>query len=230
MERTVIDLPCSFTPLVSDWIINVRGKSAGDGVTGTGQVAYGAQPRWEAQLNIAGFRRDQVLAWRAIRAKMRGRLNVLRVCVCDMHRASWAELGLTYYRDGIPHDDETLHEDDAGYAQDPVIVVVDAVEAGAEEITVDASSVNNALQPGQWFSIDDWPYQVTGMWEADDDLTTFSFEPPLRRAVPANSEITLRATALMVFVEDLEGRMPLDLGKRGTATLNLIEWTGSART
>lgn len=227
MDRKIVDLPCMFGPLVSDWHINPLGRSAGDGVTGAGQVLYGAQPRWEATLNLAGFRRDQVLTWRAIKAQMRGRVNILRVCICDMYRTSWRSIGLhdPNEGDGIPHDDDTLHDDDTGYEQELTLVAPVTFEAGAEEIIVDAAPILDALQPGQWFSHDDWPYQVTGVFQEDGGLTRYTFEPPLRRDIPEGEEITTKATALMAFVGDMEGRLSLDMGKRGTTTINLVEWT-----
>lgn len=229
MDRNIIDLPCIFGPIVSDWVLNARGKSGGEGVTGTGQVVYGNQPRWEAALKLSGFTKERVLAWRAIRARMRGRVNVLRVCLCDLYRPTWGAIGLPagdidlLRGNGIPHDDDAYFSDDMGYEMEPVLLTAGTLAAGAETMAFASSAITAALQSGNWFSYDDWPYQVTGV-DAGDDETTFTFEPPLRRAIPAGSEITLRPTALMVFETDLEGRMPLNLGKRGEADINLVEW------
>lgn len=231
MNREIIDLPCGlFGPLVSDWIFNVRGRSGSDSVTGNGQVVYGNAGRWEATLDLSGFGRDRQLAWGAIRAKMRGRVNLLRVCVCDRWRPKYQELGLSaadialIRGDGIPHSDEADFSDGVGYDYEPTIVLNLGADAGDETITVDASSVNDALQPGQFFSIDDWLYQVVGM-SGTEAARIYEIEPPLRRDVDPGTEIQLEATVIMAFQSDMEGRMARELGKHGNTQIQLVEWT-----
>lgn len=232
MERAIVDLPCGlFGPLVSDWFLNVRGRAANDGVTGAGQVIYGNQPRWEASLDLSGFRRERVLAWRAIRAKMRGRVNILRVCVCDRWRPKISELGLPaadillLQGNGIPHSDDAYFSDDTGYDQEPMVVTIGGVAAGAEFFIVNATVINDALQPGHYFSHDDWLYQVTGI-SGTATSRRYDFEPPMRRAIPAGSSINVgEAYALMAFQDDAQGRMPLQYGKHGNTQIQLLEWT-----
>lgn len=232
MIREIIDLPCGlFGPLVSDWIFNVRGRAANDAVTGNGQVVYGNAGRWEATLDLSGFGRDRQLAWGALRAKMRGRVNLLRVCVCDRWRPKYQELGLSaediamIRGAGIPHSDDALFDDGVGYDYEPALAIPSDIDAGTDEITIDATPINDALQPGQYFSIDDWLYQVTGI--AGDDATTriYYFEPPLRRDVIAESVMELEASTIMAFQTDTEGRMPRELGKHGNTQIQLVEWT-----
>ncbi len=232
MNREIIDLPCGlFGPLVSDWVFNVRGRSANDSVTGNGQVVYGNAGRWEATLDLSGFGRKRQLAWAAIRARMRGRVNLMRVCVCDRWRPKYSELGLSaadialIRGDGIPHSDDAMFSDGGGYSYAPTVTTDTAYAAGVGSITVDATSINGALTAGQWFSYDDWPYQVTGV-EGDMDETTYYFEPDLRRALPADSEIIVgEATGIFAFQTDMEGRMPRELGKHGNTQIQLVEWT-----
>jgi hypothetical protein len=226
MQRAIIDLPGNLGPKVSDWVINSLGRSAGDGITGAGQVIYGAQPRWEATLSLSGFGRDRVLAWEAVRASLKGRVNVLRVTICDPYRATLAEVGVPASDAGeTPHNDDTLFDDGTGYDYEPTFLAIDTYDRGAEEIAFDSTSIGNALQPGQWFGHNDWPYKVTGIWEEDGGFTRIAFQPPLRRDIPEGAEITLRATGLFAFETDLEGRLPRQNGKSGEATINLVEWT-----
>lgn len=228
MNREIIDLPCGlFGPLVSDWVFNVRGRAGSDSVTGNGQVVYGNAGRWEATLDLSGFGRERQLAWAAIRAKLRGRVNLLRVCVCDRWRPKYSELGLSaadiaiIRGDGIPHDEGQLFDSDVGYDYTPTVVALAEYAAGVDQITVDAGAINDALTAGQWFSHDDWPYQLTGV-----DGDTYYFEPPLRRAIPEGSEITVgEATGIFAFQTDMEGRMPRELGKHGNTQIQLVEWT-----
>ena len=67
-------------------------------------------------------------------------------------------------------------------------------------------------------------HYVTGI-AREGALTRYAFETPLRRDIPAGAEITLSATALMVLVTDLDGRMPLQRGRVATAAVNIYEWT-----
>lgn len=230
MQRNIVELPCGlFGPLMSDWILNVRGRAASDGVDGSGQVIYGNQPRWEATLDLSGFGRDRVLTWRAIRAKLRGRVNVLRVCMCDRWRPKYSELGYTAETiaairgHGVPHSDGTYHSDGTGYATTPTVRPYFDAEPGDETIRVNATSINDALQPGQWFSHNDWPYQVTGM-SGTMSSRTYTFEPPLRRAIPAGAELYIEASGLFALVDDMQGRMPLIYGKHGETQIQLVEW------
>ena len=226
MQRKIINLPCClFAPLSDDWIINVRGRAGNDGVTGTGQVVYGSEPRWETKLDLSGFGSDRVLTWRAISSQMRGRVNVLRVCVCDRHRTTWKKLGLPDpNKDGIPHSDGAGFSDGSTYRQDLTFVAPQTWTAGLSEIEFDPAQIANALQPGQYFSHNDWLYRVTGIFD-DGAVTRYTFEPPLRRSIPAGDEVSLKATSLMVFETDLEGRMPLSMGKHGDTSISLLEWT-----
>lgn len=230
MNREIIDLPCGlFGPLVSDWIINVRGRAGGDSVTGNGQVVYGNAARWEATLDLSGFGRERQLAWAAIRAKMRGRVNLLRVCVCDRWRPKYSEIGLSpediaTIGGGLPHSDGAFFSDGTGYAYEPTMTLTAGADAGDDTITVNATSINDALQPGQYISIDDWLYQVVGM-SGTPASRTYEIEPPLRRDAPAGAEMSLEARTIMAFVSDMEGRMPRELGKHGNTQIQLVEWT-----
>ena len=89
---------------------------------------------------------------------------------------------------------------------------------------VEIVGINDLLEPGHWFSISDWLYRVTGM-SGSGAATVITFEPPLRRAVTTANEIALDASVIMAFETDAEGRSQLEAGRRGTATLNLVEWT-----
>lgn len=235
MDRTIIDLPCGmFGPIVSDWILNVRGRAANDGVTGAGQVIYGNQPRWEATLDLSGFGRDRVLVWRSIRARMRGRVNVLRVCICDRWKPKYSELGLSNYdisllQNGIPHTvpgkGDVLFSSGVGYDYVPTYTMPIAVAAGSDHFHYNATSTNNALKPGQFFSVNDWPYQVVAPISGPAADRVIFFEPPLRRAIAIGDKMIIgEATGLFAFQDDMQGRMPLQLGKHGDTQIQLVEW------
>lgn len=229
MDRTIIDLPCGlFAPITRDWHLDARGRSAGDGVTGDGQVVYASRAKWVAKLDINLMRRDRVLVWGATMAKMRGRVNLLRLCLCAPYRPSAADIlsaeDLALLEDGIPHSDDTYFDDDTGYDYVPTAAILGAAAAGVTTLLINGTAINNTLEPGHWFSISDWLYRVVGI--SGTGLTTaITFEPPLREPVTTSDEIVLDATAIMAFESDAEGRSSLYAGRHGTATLSLVEWT-----
>ena len=226
MDRSIIDFPGQlFGAITRDWIIDVRGKAGSENVNGNGQVVYGAQPRWEATLEFNLMKRDRVLVWQAIVAKMRGRVNLLRIGVCDPFQSTNAELGIEADpTDGIPHSDEMLFDDDVGYSQGPTLPGV-AAAIGATSITLDATPINDALQPGHMFSVNDWLYRVTGI-TGTSSARTYEFEPPLRRAMLATDVVDLRPSVIVAFASDKEARAKLGAaGRNGSASMNIIEWT-----
>lgn len=229
MEREIIDLPCSlFAPIMRDWHIDPRGRSAGDGVTGDGQVVYATRAKWVGKLDFALRGRDRVLVWGAIIARMRGRVNLLRLCLCAPYRPLPRDvLGLDYhsiYPDGIPHDDGAFFDDGSGYEYEPTASILGAAAAGATSLLINGSEIDDLLEPGHWFSINDWLYRCTSI-DGSGSTTTITFEPPLREAVTTSDELNLNAHTIMAFETDSEGRAALEAGKWGGASLSLVEWT-----
>lgn len=229
MERSVIDFPCSlFGAIARDWIIDVRGRGGAEAVAGNGQVVYGSQPRWVATLDFNLIGRNRILAWQAITAKMRGRVNLLRICACDPMQPTLAETGLSVaqiaeIRGGIPHSDDTYFDDDAGYSQGPTLTGTSAAR-GAVSFTVSATPINDALQPGHMFSINDYLYRVTGI-SGETGSRTYEFEPPLRQALVSTDIIDLRPHVIVTFDSDMEARAKLGSGgKLGSASMSITEW------
>lgn len=229
MERSVIDFPCSlFGAIARDWIIDVRGRGGSETVAGNGQVVYGSQPRWVATLDFNLIGRSRILAWQAITAKMRGRVNLLRICACDPFQPTFSEMGLSAAQvaetnTDIPHSDDSLFDDDSGYSQGPTLPGVSAAR-GASSITVNATTINDALQPGHMFSVNDYLYRVTGI-SGTMAARTYAFEPPLRVAMLATDVIDLRPHVIVAFDSDMEARARLGSGgKVGTASIAVTEW------
>lgn len=226
MDRDVIEFPARlFVRTSFAWDIDVRGRAANPGITGSGQVIYGNQPRWVADLEYV-TRKDQGLAWRSTMDRLRGRINVLRVPVCDLLRLSAAAIGSTTGE--IPHDDDTLFDDDTGYVNGMTAPILVAASAGDTTLSFDAGYFGDAFSGGHMFSINDWLYRAT-MVEGEGEEAVVTFEPPLRRAVVVGDEIDLNATALMALGDDRGGALSHRVAKRGSASLSLVEWTGPDR-
>lgn len=229
MERAVIDFPGQlFGAITRDWMIDVRGQSGSESVKGNGQVVYGSQPRWVATLDFSLMKRNRVMVWQAIVAKMRGRVNLLRINICDPFQPTDAEVGLTVSEaalaeSGIPHSDDAFFDDDAGYTQSPTLPGV-AAALGATSITLDATPINDALQPGHLFSVSDWLYRVTGI-SGTEAARVYEFEPPLRRAMVATDVLDLRPSVIVAFDSDAEGRAKLgSAGRNGGVSIAVTEW------
>lgn len=234
MDREIIDFdPAYFGMSTAGWQIDVRGKGGDAGVTGAGQVVYGNQPRWTASLEMTTLLRSRILAWRATVARLRGRVNVLRVRVADPLRPLNRDLGLSAadlltLSGGLPHEDGSDFSDETGYGQAPVVHILAAAAAGKTALSFDGEEVAGSFQGGQMFSIDDWLYQAVSVEDAGGSAVV-TFEPPLRRSVSSGDEIHLDATTLMAVQGDLEGTLKMEVGIVASPSLSLVEWVGPGR-
>lgn len=226
MERQIIDVPTSLLGYEAfDWEINVRGRSAGESVTGAGQVVYGVRPRWEANAEFTLLKPSQILVWRAILSRLRGRVNILRMRVNDPLRPSQSATGLAaddIQAGQVPHSDDTLFDDDTGYAVEATAPVSAAASPGVTSITVNADHISDALQPGHFFSINDWLYRVTGI-SGSSAARVYDIEPPLRADVAEGDSVRPDARTLVVFEADMQSTPAMERIPVSTIKLRLLE-------
>lgn len=229
MNRKIIELDTAYFWATSfDWQIDWRGTAGQSGVTGSGQVVFGNQPRWIGRPDFATFRRDKIRSWRGVIAQARGRYNAFRVHMRDPLRPTWAEMGATYKGEPIPHSDGSLFSDGTCYAQGVTAPILAGAAAGATSIQINGAYLGDFISAGHIFSINDWPYQATGI-EGQGENAVLYFETPLRRAVSADDEINLNATCLAVLEGDLEGASRVQPADIASTKLSLIEWVGPGR-
>ena len=229
MWRNIIELDSQFFRIVSfEWQIDWRGSAGQPGVTGAGQTVFSNQPRWVGRPAFRTFRRENIRPWRAIIAQARGRYNALRVRMSDPLRPSWAEMGSPYSGNPIAHGDGSLFSDGSGYAQGITAPILADAPTGATSLHVDANPFGNFISAGHIFSINDWPYQATGI-EGHGENAVLYFETPLRRAVTVDDEINLDATCLAALEGDLEGVSRVELSDVASVSLSLVEWVGPGR-
>ncbi|WP_169194929.1 hypothetical protein [Devosia sp. MC1541] len=229
MERKVIEFDAAhFFATSFDWQIDWRGQAGQAGVTGSGQVVYGSQPRWIAQLDFATLRRDQIRSWRGIINQLRGRYNVLRVRLHDPLQPSWQEIGSPYRGRPVPHSDGSYFSDGSGYSQGMTAPVLETAPAGATSLRIDANYLGNFISAGHKFSVNDWLYEAVGI-EGQGENAVLHFEMPLRRPVFAEEEINLNATCLVALEGDLTGALRVEPGDIGAPSLSLVEWVGPGR-
>ena len=229
MTRTIIELDTRhFWAAAFDWQIDWRGSAGQAGVTGAGQVVYGNQPRWIARLDMGTLRRDKIRSWRGVIAQARGRYNAFRVKMYDPLRPTWQEMGSAYAGGPIPHSDGSTFSDGTAYAQGVTAPILATAAAGATSLQINANYVGNFISSGHIFSINDWPYQATGI-EGSGENAVLYFETPLRKAVTPDDEINLNATCVATLEGDLEGAARIESADRSSPRLALVEWVGPGR-
>lgn len=229
MDRKIIELDTRhFWATSFDWQIDWRGNAGQAGITGAGQVVFGNQPRWIGRPDFGTFRKDRIRSWRGVIAQARGRYNVFRVKMYDPVRPTWKDMGSPFNGQPIPHSDGSYFSDGSGYAQGMTAPILETALAGATSIRIDGDYLGNFISSGHIFSINDWPYQATGI-EGQGENAVLYFETPLRRAATPDDEINLNATCLAALEGDLEGAARIEPALVTRMKLALVEWVGPGR-
>lgn len=205
-------------PRVIDLDIDPQTRSAGASVTGFEQVEEGVNARWRGKLEFNNLKAGMVPAYRAMRAKLRGRANVLRVPLFDAHYwPSDVSLGI----EGAPHSDGTPFSDLALYVTDDATGLTVTGLRGAKEITLDFGDYGAIFEAGLYFGVDEELYMATSV-EFTGTVATIGFEPGLRQD-HTDGIFRLRPRLLMRLMTDQSGRLALEYGLTGTPTLELEE-------
>lgn len=229
MTRTIIEFDSRFFRMVTfDWTIDWRGSAGQPGVTGSGQVVFGSQPRWVGRPDFRTYRRHNIRPWRGVIGQARGRYNAFRVKMRDPMRPTWQEMGSDYTGGLIPHSDGSTFSDGTGYAQGICAPILEVAAAGATSLRINAGFLGNFISSGHIFSINDWPYLATGI-EGQGENAMLYFETPLRRAVSPDDEVNLDATCIATLEGDLEGASRVELSDIANVSLSLVEWVGPGR-
>lgn len=201
-------------------------RSGGVALNGVEQVLSPLSERWTWQIQVPVWNAVQGRALRALLAKLQGRFNFVRIGLCDQFRITPTQIGRdgrAQWPRGVPHSDGAYFSDGAGYALSHVTVnTVGNAAINAGSITVPAEPFDGLMAEGLHFSIDGFLYVVTG-WELVGDNYVLEFAPRLRAAVPDGSQVKFAAEAVWQLASDGEGALPLQIGRFGVTTINLIE-------
>jgi hypothetical protein len=201
MIRTVVEFPASLARWnVYGIELDVRGRSAGDATDGSGQMVLGVQPRWEATLSLELLNQTEVKAWRAFISLLKGRVNVMRLPIGDPLQIGEADWGIASPE--VPFSDDAFFGDDTGFVTEPVLTGVTAA-AGANTFTTNATLIGDGLQPGHYFSVNDWLYRVTGVF-GTTTARQYTFEPSLRRAIVSTDQIRCWARGQFALKGDMD--------------------------
>ena len=218
--------PSSPTPSAILFDLENVSRSGGISTNGQEQIVQSGVSRWTA--TVAGLfirRNDQILAWRALAARMRGRSGTILVPVFDGKRANWPrdqygrqlKPNFTRYRalDGTQYESPEL-------PQASRIIASFSASAAHRATTVQISmSQGTPPQVGQYFSPS--PGRLHIITEAIGG-TAYRIEPPLRAPVTAGQAVNFeRPTCEMRLKEDAGASLPLSLMQFSNLSLDFVE-------
>lgn len=196
MRRDVVTVPRALLKFLDmSWDIDWGGQGLGQSNAGNGQIVVNRFPRWIGQPQIF-LHREQILAWRAVRAQAQGRVGLYRVPLTDPLGFKRTDTGASAatIETGLPFAGGAYFSDDTGWAYEPFVTASEAVSAGATEIRIDTAPVPGfAPKIGQIMSHDDWPFQVQSVIDAGSGLYDLTVQMPLRKAIAAGEVIHLGA-------------------------------------
>jgi len=198
--------------------MNISGPVSQAGVS---DVISGDAGFWRATYaSVIVTSRDRVIVWRALAAKLQGRLNPILVPYCSAYQPIMKGVSVS----SVPHDDGTTFDDGTGYAGNKTHVFLTAdVPVRAVSCTVNVVAADT-IQPGQVFSLGERLYQITDIVDVSGSTKQISFLPPAREAVPADTELEFtNPVCRMRLASDDAMAIDLDLNKRGFPTVDFVE-------
>lgn len=217
----LIPFPSILVPTVQRWWLDARTRSGGETVSGREQVVSSGLGRWKASLSFPLINREMILAFRAWITQMDGRANrtMIGPCDCSIGNRFGPAFG------GIPHSDQTMFGDGAGYAQGSVPAEAVAVAAaGTYEVRIYNGSTELPILVGSYIGLAGFFYVIVSATPQADNETVLGILPKLRAPVPIGSPIDwCHARAPMRLATDESGAFDLNLSRYGNPTLDLVE-------
>lgn len=200
-----------------------RTLSAPPSIAGATQVIASDAGIWKAtfgDVRVSGA--DAVLTWRAIATLLEGRTGKILVPLCRGYQPVLGDPADLY--DAVPHDDDTLFDDDTGHVGSTTSVhFVSGASVRAVAATV-AIDYGGTLQPGQHFSVGERLYRLRSVSYVNDTQASITFRPPLREAAPAGTWLEFDDPACrMRLASDAEMDLELQMRKWGTPSLSFVE-------
>lgn len=194
---TVIDIdPKVLRRAHENFWLDLDDVSEGPGLDGKEQVVFSENRRWISKLEFVRMRPEAMRQAILIGDRLRGRANILRLTLCNHRTVRYLGDEAKFIEDaGVPDldiirghllfEDSTNFDDGSGFAladhEEPTVVF--NVSAGVSLINLDGF-LGRHLEQAAFFSIDDFLYRV----ESNID-GAIKFNPPLRRAVTAGSQV-----------------------------------------
>lgn len=216
--------PERLSPRVVTMQLIGQSRSLSTSISGVRQVASAVAQRWRLTLDFNTLKREEVLAFRSLIAQFEGRLNYCRVPVWDKRLESPTILGslsngVPY--EGSPHSDNTEFSDGSIYVSSSVALDSVSAQSGSRQFDADLSDIGDVLVSGHYVGIGDHVYMVTSV-DYNGEESTLSVMPSLRQTY-TDADLTMRPTLICRLTDDSIGDLPLDMGLRGSPSLDLEE-------
>lgn len=200
-------------------------KTGGRTMTGVEQIVASGAMFWRASFSFRVRSRDNILLWRAIQAKLRGRENVLRMGPFDFGRGPARIEGGSGLPTTVTHSDFATFDDLSEYEQSFTDARVSVVAAARDTtLTATVTGYTSAIQPGQFVSIDDRLYLLESVSTPSAGVRTLGIYPGLRSAAGVGTKIDFdRPLGRWRIASEDSGEMSLDMLKLSVVSINLVE-------
>lgn len=219
------DLP---VPVSGGFRLENLSRSGGVALNGFEQNIFSLSMRWRARWTVQIRTREEILAARAMFAKLMGKAQVILVPFFDGKRVSWPvdRWGRTLNpkRTRRRELDGTIYQDPAIPTESEIVSVV-VNEAAARSVTIDVEVTQGGPPlPGQHFGIDDRGYIIRDVHHLSSDLYNLEFFPPLRAVAGIGDGVKFTdPVCAMNQVSDDQGILELDTLRFTTLSLEFVE-------
>lgn len=221
---SIIDFPATLTPQAAT-VQDVRqSRSGGRSVSGAEQIVETDAGYWRMSLVFDIRRTTKIVLWRALRAKLRGRANILRCGPFDCARsAGRLELGPAHGVDAL-HSDLAPFSDETPYVSAMTDAVLStAAVVRARTIVATVAGATARIEAGVYFSIADRLHIIEDA-EVSGGSATITFWPPLRAAADAGTVVEFdHPRGLWRVADDETGQLALQALRMSSVQLDLVE-------
>lgn len=221
---TIVDFPATLTPQAVT-IHDVRlSRSGGRSMAGAEQIVETDAGYWRMSLVLDIRRTTNILLWRALRTKLRGRANTLRCGPFDCGRSPGRlELGPSHVTEAR-HSDLAPFSDDTPYVSTMTSGLLSAAAViRATTITVAVSGAVSRIEAGVYFSIGDRMHIIEEATVAGG-TATLTFWPGLRAPYDAGTPVEFdHPRGLWKPVDDDTGLLALQMLRQSQVQLDLVE-------
>ena len=201
---------------IFNWRIDWRGKPPSQGLNGNEQIVYNAAPRIVGE-PVVYLEGDAILAFRALIARGRGRVNIYRMPLLDP-LAHQPKLG-----GGANWGLEFAALQSGQYLEyRPQVACAAGAAAGAASIIVNEANLDTPVRVGQWLSYDDWPFLVVGR-TGSGVAVTLTVER-LAVTIPPAALIDVHARGIFKATDDSMGWPSYGAGAFTDLNLSFVEW------
>lgn len=229
----IIDMPDEIAERIANQNLWLRGRTgtAGKGVSNREQILFTENRIWQCPVDLVTMPDSLRLTARLFAQRLNGRVNVLRMPVCNRGTLRYFGDDAEFYTSaGIspenvaagstPFFDGERFEGGAGFALPDTAepTVSSAVFEGDTQIKL-AGAIALNLEAGARFSINGFLYQVE-----ENDRGNITFAPPLREDVAAGAEVKVSEPEILMRLAADDGYEPYErLGRFVEPTTMVLE-------